>query len=408
MLIIAYIRSRRKGVAYARRVATELDAVELHLTGAQHGAGDVFGVNARAVRRGPVVILAINRYLADEVFAFHRGGDGERLLVAYDLGVVGDIAAVPGRAGEPGVSPGAGIGNGLSRSAVPVVLDLVVHVCPERIIRAERTRLRGIRVVLILGVLDEDLGLAGKRRGRSGSGLRLALLRSGSRHRGGTAGISRITCGVIALRGARSCTLTGRSVTGTRAVLHGSTVRAGVGSSTLVGRRALAVRRSLGHGLGNALGALGPKLRRRGAKSHGKSQERHQTALGYATGNRSMTTPRSALALVLKHIHLSPTVCTWSIAQRLPHIIAHIALEYPHRDPPSLQSPTRAGNVRRGRVQDGRRSDLTLPTRARRPICDANIPGQEELRLLVQPGTCTPILPNAQDNRAFVRLRTTI
>ena len=93
---------------------------------------------------------------------------------------------------------------------------------------------------------------------------------------------------------------------------------------------------------------------------------------------------------------------------RLPHVIAHIALEYPHRGPPSLQSPTRTGGMRRARVQDGRRSDLTLPTRARRPICDANIPGQEELRLLVQPGTCTPILPNAQENRAFVRLRTTI
>ena len=49
--------------------------------------------------------------------------------------------------------------------------------------------------------------------------------------------------------------------------------------------------------------------------------------------------------------------------------------------------------MRRGRVQDGRRSDLTLPTRARRPICDATIPGQEELRLLVQPGTCSPDSP---------------
>ena len=86
-------------------------------------------------------------------------------------------------------------------------------------------------------------------------------------------------------------------------------VRAGIGgSSALVGRRALATRRSLSHGIGNALSALGPKLRRRGAKSHGKSQERHQTALGYATGNRSMATPRGALALVLKHIHLSPIV----------------------------------------------------------------------------------------------------
>ena len=93
---------------------------------------------------------------------------------------------------------------------------------------------------------------------------------------------------------------------------------------------------------------------------------------------------------------------------RLPHVIAHVALEFPHRGPPSLQSPTRTGGIRRGRVQDGRRSDLTLPARARRPICDTILPRHKELRLLVQPGICTPILPNAQENRAFVRLRTTI
>ena len=406
MLIIAYVRSRRQGIAYARRVATQLDAVKLHLTGAQHGTGDVVGIDARAVRnRGPVVILAIRRHLADEVLAHHGVGDGERLLVAYDLSVVGDIAAGPNRAGKPGVGPGARIGDGLSRSAVPVVLDLIVHICPERIARAERARLRGIGAVLILGVLDEDLGLARKRRGgRGGNGV--LLLRS-SRRRSGVLGLSRVVCGgVIAIRGTRSCALICAGAIGSSA--RRRTVRASIGSSAIVYRRALAGRRSLSHGLGDALGTLGPKLRRRGTKGHGKSQERHQTALGYATGNRSMTTPRGALALVLKHIHLSPTVCTWSIAQRLPHVIAHIALEYPHRGPPSLQSPTRTGGMRRSRVQDGRRSDLTLPTRAHRPICDATIPGQEELRLLVQPGTCTPILPNAQENRAFVRLRTTI
>ena len=306
MLIIAYVRSRRQGIAYARRVVIQLDAVKLHLPGTQHGTGDVVGIDTRAVRnRGAEVILAINRYLADEVFAFHRGGDGERLLVAYDLGVVGDIAAGPGRAGEPGVSPGAGIGNGLSRSAVPVVLDLIVHICPECIARAERTRLRGIRVVLILGVLDIDLGLARKRRGRSG-GNGVLLLR-GSRHRGRALGLSRVVCGgVSTIRGTRSCALICADAIGSSA--RRSTVRVGVGNSALVGRRAVAGRRSLRHGLGNALGALGPKLRRRGAKSHGKSQERHQTALGYATGNRSMATPRGALALVFKHIHLSPIV----------------------------------------------------------------------------------------------------
>ena len=324
--------------------------------------------------------------------------------MAYDLSVIGDVAARLNRTCEPGVGPGAGVGNGLSRSAVPIVLDLIVHICPECIARVERARLRGIRVVLVLGILNEDLCLTGKRcGGRGGNGV--LLLRS-NRRRSRILRLSHVVCsGVIAIRGTRSCTLicVGAIVSSARR----RTVRAGVGSSAIVGRRALASRRS-SHGLGNALGAVGPKLRRRSSKSHGKSQERHQTALGYAAGNRSMTTQRGALALVLKHIHLSPTVCTWSIAQWLPHIIAHIALEYPHRGPPSLQSPTRTGGMRRGRIQDGRRSDLTLPTRARRPICDANIPSQEELRLLVQPGTCTPILPNAQENRAFVRLRTTI
>ena len=93
---------------------------------------------------------------------------------------------------------------------------------------------------------------------------------------------------------------------------------------------------------------------------------------------------------------------------KLPHVIAHVAPEFPHRGPPSLQSPMHTGGIRRSRMQDGRRSDLTLTAQARRPICDVTIPGQEELRLLVQPGTCTPIPPNAQENRAFVRLRTTI
>lgn len=52
------------------------------------------------------------------------------------------------------------------------------------------------------------------------------------------------------------------------------------------------------------------------------------TARDYATA-----TKRGTLALVLKHIHLSPTVCTWSVALKLPHVIAHVALEFPHRGP---------------------------------------------------------------------------
>ena len=178
-------------------------------------------------------------------------------------------------------------------------------------------------------------------------------------------------------------------------------------SGTARKRSVLARRRSLSHSIGNALGALGPQLSRRGAEGHREGQECHQAALGYAACNCA-TAMRDALALILKHIHLSPIVCTWSIAQRLPHVIAHVAFEFPHRGPPSLQSPMHTGGKSRSRMQDGRRSDLTLTAQARRPICDANILSQEELRLLVQPGTCTPILPNAQENRAFVRLRTTI
>ena len=280
------------------------------MAGAQHGAGDAVRINARAVRnRGAVVVLAICRHLADEVFALHRVSDGERLLVAYDLGVIGGVAAGLDRAGEPGIGPGAGVSDrfGLGRRVAPVVLglDLIVHIGPERITHIERAGLRRIRVVLILGVLDIDLSLARKRcSGRSGNGV-LPLRSNGRRRR--VLGLSRVVCGgVSTIRDTRGCAAV--IVDAVVSSARRRTVRVGAGSIALVGRRALAARRSLGHGLGNALGALGPKLRRRGAKSHGKSQERHQTALGYATGNRSMATPRGALALVLKHIHLSPIV----------------------------------------------------------------------------------------------------
>ena len=239
------------------------------------------------------------------------------------------------------------------------------------------------------------LCLDGSRGGRSrlASGCRRRLLARGRalpRRRAFVASC-RLSCGGTSCRRAPGIRNLGLA-------LVGSTVR---------GPRALTRRRSLSHSLGNALGALGPQLSRCGAKGHREGQECHQAALGYAARNCA-TAMRDVLALVLKHIHLSPTVCTWSVALRLPHVIAHVALEFPHRGPPSLQSPMHTGGIRRSRMQDGRRSDLTLTTRARRPICDASIPSQEELRLLVQLGTCTPILPNAQDNRAFVRLRTTI
>ena len=104
-------------------------------------------------------------------------------------------------------------------------------------------------------------------------------------------------------------------------------------SGTARKRCVLARRRSLSHSLGNALGALGPQLSRRGAKGHREGQECHQAALGYTACNRATAMQRGALALVLKHIQLSPIVCTWSVALRLPHVIAHVALEFPHRGP---------------------------------------------------------------------------
>ena len=58
-------------------------------------------------------------------------------------------------------------------------------------------------------------------------------------------------------------------------------------SGTARKRCVLARRRSLSHSLGNALGALGPQLSRRGAKGHREGQECHQAALGYTARNRA-------------------------------------------------------------------------------------------------------------------------
>ena len=100
-------------------------------------------------------------------------------------------------------------------------------------------------------------------------------------------------------------------------------------SGTARKRCVLAWRRSLSHSVGNALGTLGPQLSRRGAKGHREGQECHQAALCHAARDYATATKRGTLALVLKHIHLSPTVCTWSVALRLPHVIAYVALEFP-------------------------------------------------------------------------------
>ena len=61
--------------------------------------------------------------------------------MAYDLSVIGDVVARLNRAGKPGVSPGAWVGDG----AVALV-----HICPKRLTGLERARLRGIGAVFIL------------------------------------------------------------------------------------------------------------------------------------------------------------------------------------------------------------------------------------------------------------------
>ena len=61
--------------------------------------------------------------------------------MAYDIGVVRGIVASLNRTGEPGVGPGAGIGNG----AVALV-----RICPKRLANLERAIPCGIGTVFIL------------------------------------------------------------------------------------------------------------------------------------------------------------------------------------------------------------------------------------------------------------------
>ena len=164
------------------------------------------------------------------------------MLVAYDLGVIGDVAALLNRAGKPSVGPGAGVADGLSFGGgfTPIVLGLhlVVHVCPKRLASLERPRLRGIRVVLILGALDEDLGLAGKRRGRSGSNnVCIALVRGNRSYRDRRFGVRFFSIRRIARRhlidkGARNGRSVARSTGITSsigALLIGRVVRSNLG-----------------------------------------------------------------------------------------------------------------------------------------------------------------------------------
>ena len=146
-----------------------------------------------------------------------------------------------------------------------------------------------------------DSNVCRARRGR-GNVVGVPLLRS-DRCRCSILSTSDIVC----RRAFVACGIRG-GVRGIRAVLGSGAIRASIGNRALAGSRALARRCRLRHGIGNALGALGPHLGRRGAKGHRKGQERYQTALGHAAHDRPIATPRGALALVLKHIHLSPIV----------------------------------------------------------------------------------------------------
>ena len=201
----------------------------------------------------------------------------------------------------------------------------------------------------------------------------------------------------------------GRSVTGTRAVLHGSTVRTGIGGSgAFVSRRALVGRRSSGHGSAMPLGALGPSCAGVVPKAMAKAKNATKAALGYAAGNRSMTTPRGALALAPQTYPFVSYCLHLSIAQRLPTSSRILRSSTPSGFPLPSRSPTRTGGMRRGRVQDGRRSDLTLPTRERRPICDANIPAKRNYGYWYKSRGLHRFSQTRRKTRAFVRLRTTI
>ena len=197
--------------------------------------------------------------------------------MAYDLGVVGDVAAGPNRAGKPGIGPGARIGDGVGRT-VEIILVLVIHVGPKRVAHAERTRLplerRG--VVLILGILNVDLGIGGQLVSRGDCGG-IGLSRSGNRSGrdgrrllGSSVGFGRgLLCRLLI--GHRLLLGVGRGVVGCRRVLG----RLILGSGLDLRRR-----RELIDSLGDALGAFGPQLCRRGAKDHKHGHKRHEDTCG--------------------------------------------------------------------------------------------------------------------------------
>ena len=139
-------------IANGRSAGAERYLVELRLTGGQNGTGDPIGVHARSVAfRRTVVVLAVRRYLADEVLAGHVGGDGKALRLPDQLGVVRDRRRVLG-ARHPGIRPRARVGDGVFLPAL-----FVIDVCPQGIACGKGARFRGVAVVFVLGVLNVDL-----------------------------------------------------------------------------------------------------------------------------------------------------------------------------------------------------------------------------------------------------------
>ena len=211
--------------------------------------------------------------------------------MAYDLGIVGDIAARLNRAGEPGVGPGAGAGDrfGLGRRVAPVVLglDLVVHVGPKRIARVEHTRLPlgRIGVVLILGILNEDLCLTGKRcGGRGGDGIYVALVRGNRSHRGGRFGAHSFSTRRIARRcligkGARNGRSVARSTGIARsigALLTGRVVRSNLGIACVcIARNSIGRSRKRWLASSSALGVFIREGRARSKRRRHRHRDKH-------------------------------------------------------------------------------------------------------------------------------------
>ncbi len=137
--------------------------------------------------------------------------------------------------------------------------------------------------------------------------------------------------------------------------------------------------------------------RARGAKGHREGQNATRQPLCHAArlrhGDEARHWPRP--------FHLSPTVCTWSVALKLPPRHRACCARVPHRGPPS-SGPMHTGGMRRSRIQDGEAIRLSITTPG--APSDATRTSRQRITVAGTAGDLHPILPNAQENRAFVRL----